>query len=242
MDQEELAFDQAARRIRDALAGREPRRLSLPTLRRAAVLVPVLRRAEGPTLLFTRRSDGLKKHRGEISFPGGHLEGPEDARAAALREAFEEVALDPGAVEVVGDLDDRPSVTQYLVTPVVGLVADAPERFGREAREVEEIFEVPLARLLEADALRFEWWDGSRIPAGAAPRPLLDLGDEEVDRERGRYRVYFFDRVAGPGRVIWGLTARILKDLLDRAFAQPLSRPQGEPSSRRGAAGGPDAR
>jgi 8-oxo-dGTP pyrophosphatase MutT (NUDIX family) len=219
MGQGERAFDQARRRIREALASRAPRRISLPSFQRAAVLVPVLRRDEGPTLLFTRRADGLRRHRGEISFPGGHLEAAEDACAAALREAHEEVALDPGAVEVVGDLDDRPSVTQYLVTPVVGLVADPPERFGRDEREVEEVFEVPLARLLDPRALRFEWWDGSRIPPGAPRRPLLDLDDEEVDRERGRYRVYFFEDAAGPGRVIWGLTARVLKDLLDRAFA-----------------------
>jgi 8-oxo-dGTP pyrophosphatase MutT (NUDIX family) len=219
MGKGERAFDQAGRRIREALSGRAPRRISLPSFQRAAVLVPVLRRDEGPTLLFTRRADGLRRHRGEISFPGGHLEAAEDARAAALREAREEVTLDPGAVEVIGDLDDRPSVTRYLVTPVVGLVADPPERFGRDEREVEEIFEVPLAHFLDPRSLRFEWWDDSRIPAGAPRRPLLDLDDEEVDRERGRYRVYFFDGVAGPGRVIWGLTARVLKDLLDRAFA-----------------------
>lgn len=219
MGQGRRAFDQAGRRIREALAERPPRRISLPSFQRAAVLVSVLRRREGPTLLFTRRSDGLRRHRGEISFPGGRLEGAEDARAAALREAREEVALDPGGVEVIGDLDDRPSVTQYLVTPVVGLVADPPERFGRDEREVDEVFEVPLDRFLDPGSLRFEWWDGSRIPPDAAPRPLLDLDDEEVDRQRERYRVYFFDDVAGPGRVIWGLTARVLKDLLDRAFA-----------------------
>jgi len=218
MGQGERAFDQAGRRIREALAGRPPRRISLPAFQRAAVLVPVLRRGDGPTLLFTRRADGLRRHRGEISFPGGHLEGAEDACAAALREAREEVALDPGAVEVLGDLDDRPSVTQYLVTPVVGLVADPPESFRRDEREVEEIFEVPLARFLDPSSLRFEWWDGSRIPPAAPRRPLLDLDDEEVDRERGRYRVYFYDGVAGPDHVIWGLTARVLKDLLDRAF------------------------
>lgn len=222
MGQAERTFQQAGKRIREALARRTPRRIplpSLPSFRRAAVLVPVLRRDDGATLLFTRRSDGLRSHRGEISFPGGRLEGGEDARAAALREAHEEVALDPGGVEVIGDLDDRPSVTQYLVTPVVGLVADPPVRFDRDEREVEEVFEVPLARFLEPGSLRFEWWDGSRIPPGAPRRPLLDLDEEEVDRERGRYRVYFFDGVAGPDRVIWGLTARILKDLLDRTFA-----------------------
>jgi 8-oxo-dGTP pyrophosphatase MutT (NUDIX family) len=217
MGVERHAFDETGRRIREVLAGRAPRRLALPGFDRAAVLVPVLRRPDGPTLLFTRRTERLKKHRGEISFPGGHLEGAEDAPAAALREAREEVALDPRAVEVLGELDDRPSVTRIVVTPVVGLVADPPAGFERDEREVGEVFEVPLERLVDRRALRSEWWDRSRLPAGELDRPLLDLSGDEVDRERGRYKVYFFT-AAGPGRVIWGLTARILKDLVDRAF------------------------
>jgi 8-oxo-dGTP pyrophosphatase MutT (NUDIX family) len=210
------AYDDAARRIRAALAARPPRRATIHGFGRAAVLVTVLRRPGGPTLLFTRRTESLKKHRGEISFPGGHLEGSESARAAALREADEEVALDPARVEVAGELDDRPSVTRIMVTPVVGLVPDPPVGFHRDEREVDEVFEVPLARFLAPDAARVEWWDASRLPADAPRRPLLDLGSEEVDGA-GRYAVYFFD--VAPDRVIWGLTARVVKDLVRRALA-----------------------
>jgi len=209
-------FDPVADAVRAALAARPPRRLEVEGFRRAAVLVPLLRRPEGASVLFTRRTTGVRKHKGDISFPGGHIEPGEGAREAALREAREEVALAPGDVEVLGELDERPVVTRYVVTPVVGLVRDPPARFDREEREVEEVFEVPLARLLEPGMPRGEWWDASRLPPGAVPRPLLDLLEEELDRERNAYRVWFYD--AAPDRVIWGLTARVLKDLIDRAF------------------------
>ncbi len=210
-----LTYDEAAARIRRALAGRAPRRLTVLGFAPAAVLVPVLRRPGGAALLFTRRTEVVRKHRGEISFPGGHLEAGEDARAAALREATEEVALGPAAVEIAGGLDDRPSPHGYVVTPVVGLVPDPPPAFVAQEREVREIFEVPLSRFLEPGVERAEWWDASRLPPGLPPRPLLDLGAGEVDG-RGRYRVYFFD--VAPERLVWGLTARILRELLERAF------------------------
>jgi 8-oxo-dGTP pyrophosphatase MutT (NUDIX family) len=210
------SFEEAGRRIREALGTRAPNRLAIDGFRPAAVLVPILRRPEGPTLLFTHRTEVVQKHKGEISFPGGHLEVGEDACAAALREAREEVALDPAAVEVLGQLDDHLSVTRYLVTPVVGLVADPPPSFVREEREVHEVFEVPLSRFLEPGAPRIEWWDASRLPPDLPQRPLLDLRADQMDPATGRYRVYFFD--VAPDRVIWGLTARLVKDLRDRAF------------------------
>lgn len=181
--------------------------------------MPLLRRAAGPTLLFTRRTDALEKHRGEIAFPGGHREPGEDARAAALREASEEVALEARRVEVAGELDDRPVVTRFVVTPVVGLVAEPPAAFGREAREVREVFEVPLARFLDPGVERFEWWHPSRLPPDLPHRPLVDLGSEEIDPASGSYKVYFFD--VAPDRVVWGLTARLVRDLLERLAAPP---------------------
>jgi 8-oxo-dGTP pyrophosphatase MutT (NUDIX family) len=212
----EDAYEEAARRIRAALAAHPPRRAAVVGFDRAAVLVPMLRRTGGPTLLFTRRTESLRKHRGEISFPGGHLEALEDARAAALREAQEEVGLDPARVEIAGDLDDRPSVTSIVVTPVVALVRDPPPAFRRDEREVGEVFEVPLARFLAPHAARIEWWDASRLPPDAPRRPLLDLRSGEVDAA-GRYSVTFFD--VAPDRVIWGLTARVVRDLVELAFA-----------------------
>jgi len=212
-----LTFPDTEARVRAALAARPPRRLEVEGFLRAAVLVPLLARPEGPTLLFTRRTDSVRRHKGEIGFPGGHVEAGEAPREAALREAREEVALDPSAVEVLGELDERPVVTRYVVTPVVGLVRRPPAGFSRQEREVREVFEVPVDRFLDPGMPRGEWWDGSRLPPGASRRPLLDLRDEEIDREAGRYRVWFYD--VAPDRVIWGFTARVLKDLLDRSLA-----------------------
>src|ERR1043166_3835128 len=121
----------------------------LKSLRPAAVLAPVIRREEGLTMLFTVRSSEMRSHRGQISFPGGRREDADaSAASAALREAHEEVGLDPGSVEVIGYLDDYPTITRYLVTPVVGLISGAPA-LTPHAREVAEVFEVPLDVVLE---------------------------------------------------------------------------------------------
>lgn len=118
-------------------------------LREAAVLVPLVDRPEGMTMLLTRRTDHLDDHPGQISFPGGRVE-PFDAsvEAAALREAEEEVGLDPSLVRIVGRLDQYITRTSFSVVPVVGIVepnyTTNPDTF-----EVAEVFEVPLAFLLD---------------------------------------------------------------------------------------------
>jgi 8-oxo-dGTP pyrophosphatase MutT (NUDIX family) len=160
----------------------------LKKLRPAAVLVPVMRRPGGLHVLLTRRSDLLRSHRGQISFPGGRREeGDASAAAAALREAHEEVGIPLSAVEVVGYLDDYPTITKYLVTPVVGLVEDVRE-VRPCAREVAEIFEVPLEFLIE--------------PANFS-RGFL--GNRGVDMP-------FFELNYGAYR-IWGATAGMLWNL-----------------------------
>lgn len=211
-------FDVAEARIRAALAARAAAPLAVAGFRRAAVLVPLLARPAGPTLLFTRRAETLPHHRGEISFPGGRLEEGEGPEEAALREAAEEIALDPGAVRLLGRLDDRPSVARFVVTPVVAAVARPPDAFVPQAGEVAEHFELPLAALLEPVHRRERLWDPAGLPAwlreviAEAGVPL-----EDVDPATGHWRVWSFH--ADETRVVWGLTARILKDLLDRAFA-----------------------
>ena len=114
----------------------------------AAVLVPIIMEAE-PRILLTRRADHLRSHGGQVSFPGGRID-PEDAspEAAALREAWEEVALDPAAVEVIGRLPVHETGTGFLVTPVVGLVT--PGVVLRPAvTEVAAILTLPLGLLLD---------------------------------------------------------------------------------------------
>src|SRR5437868_15182200 len=87
-------FQQATKRIEAVLRSRTPRAIALDGFRRAAVLVPVLARPAGPTILFTQRTDTMTNHPGQVSFPGGRFEKDEDASAAALRESFEQVGLD----------------------------------------------------------------------------------------------------------------------------------------------------
>ena len=121
------------------------------TLRHAAVLVPVVARPQGPTVLLTLRSNLLRNHSGQVSFPGGRRDpGDRDLVETALREAEEEIGLPRQAVKVIGYLDDYPTTSRYRVTPVIGWVADLPPLRG-DASEVAEIFEVPLSQLLDAD-------------------------------------------------------------------------------------------
>lgn len=116
----------------------------------AAVLVPVIDRGERMTVLFTRRTDGLPDHPGQISFPGGRIEpGDASPEEAALRETEEEVGLDRRHVEVLGRLDDYVTGSGFSITPVVGLV-EPPFTLTPHAGEVAEAFEVPLAFLLDA--------------------------------------------------------------------------------------------
>jgi len=124
-------------------------RLAGRSLRAAAVLVPLVRRAAGLTVLLTRRTDHLNDHAGQVSFPGGRTD-PEDADAVAtaLREAHEEVGLSADEVEVIGRLPTYTTVTAYEVTPVVGLL-DPPRALRLDPFEVAEVFEVPLAFLMD---------------------------------------------------------------------------------------------
>lgn len=160
----------------------------LSNLREAAVLVPILKRPEGYSVLLTRRADTLRNHKGQVSFPGGRRD-PEDASlaACALREAQEEVGLPPENVEIIGYLGDYPTTTRYRVTPVVALVTP-PAQFAFDAGEVAAVFEVPLSVLL--DASRYE----SKI----------------LTREG--LNVPFFEIHHG-GHRIWGATAGMLRDL-----------------------------
>jgi 8-oxo-dGTP pyrophosphatase MutT (NUDIX family) len=157
----------------------------------AAVLVAV---TSDERVILTKRASGLRHHPGQIAFPGGKLDpGDADAPAAALREAHEEVNLDPANVELLGLMPAHETVTGYSVTPVLGLVR-APFEARPEAGEVDEVFEVPMAH-------------------------LADPGNYLVEGRiwRGQRRLYY--AVPWGPYYIWGATARILRALADRMTA-----------------------
>jgi 8-oxo-dGTP pyrophosphatase MutT (NUDIX family) len=157
------------------------------TLRPAAVLIAVL----GDAVILTKRASHLKHHPGQIALPGGKIDaGDADARAAALREAREEVGLDPCNVEVLDALPAHETVTGYTVTPILARVR-AEFQAVPEAGEVSDVFRVPLDFLMDARNYRVEG-----------------------RRWRGMRRNYFVVPF-GP-YYIWGATARILKSLADR--------------------------
>ncbi len=120
-------------------------------LKPAAVLVPLVDRADGMTVLLTRRTSHLVHHAGQISFPGGHIEdhdgGPEET---ALRETEEEIGLDRRLVRVIGHLDTYVTRTGFVVTPVVGVVEPAFD-LAPDPHEVAEVFEVPLGFLINPE-------------------------------------------------------------------------------------------
>jgi 8-oxo-dGTP pyrophosphatase MutT (NUDIX family) len=145
-----------------SIYGDEGPRPDPATLRPAAVLVPVVARRPELTVLFTRRAAHLKEHSGQVSFPGGRVHA-EDAspEATALREAREEIGLEPARVELLGRMSEYCTRTGFRITPVIGIVMP-PLELRPDANEVEEIFEVPLAFLLDPANRRRESreWQG----------------------------------------------------------------------------------
>lgn len=140
-----MAMARAAPTLSDDAVAVAPERI-----REAAVLVPIVLHA-APTVLLTLRAGHLSSHAGQVSFPGGRIEAGETPEAAALREAAEEVGLDPRLPELVGRLPDHLTGTGFRVTPVVGLLPP-PFTLTPDPGEVEEPFELPLSVVLDPAA------------------------------------------------------------------------------------------
>jgi 8-oxo-dGTP pyrophosphatase MutT (NUDIX family) len=141
------------------------------TLLPAAVLVPLVERAGELSVLLTQRAVELKSHAGQISFPGGRLEADESPLAAALREAREEVGLEPRFVHIAGYLPDHVLLSGFRVTPVVGFVRAGFELM-LDAKEVQGSFEVPLSYVFEPANHRTRW---RRLAEGTAEVELCDI-------------------------------------------------------------------
>ena len=179
-----------AAHLAERLRSRPRRALAAP--RRAAILVALLDRGEGPELLLTRRALTLNHHGGEVAFPGGMRE-PEEQRASetALREAQEEIGLAPSSVELLGLLDDlRPQRPGTIVTPVVAWIRGVPT-FRRQPEEVDRIFSLPLSGLQQAAR-----WE-----------------TREIEWRGQRWPIYHFE---GAGERLWGMSAYATLILLEQ--------------------------
>ncbi|MEX2247700.1 MAG: CoA pyrophosphatase [Dehalococcoidia bacterium] len=179
--------------IRRRLAAYTPQLIhDEPDLPRAAVLLPLYEKDGEPHVLFTRRSELVEHHKGQISFPGGAADASDrDLTHTAVRETWEEIGVALDHVDVIGQLDEMVTISNFLVRPFVGVLTEpAPYPFVHSEIEVAEILEVPLAHLRDPSNLETEarMWQG-------------------VERLMYSYR--------WREHVIWGATARILTQFLD---------------------------
>ncbi len=176
-------------RLTEVVKGHKPLLLELPGFKQAAVLLLFWRQDGAPHLLFIRRSQSVRHHKGEISFPGGVREpGDLDLCATAIREAQEEVGVSPRTISVLGRLDDSFSFSRYAIAPFVA-VAPSPQPLSPN-QEVAEILAVPLPSLLNPDRFSVD----SRVLDGKTV-PVYTYEIQDL--------------------VIWGATARIVKGFLD---------------------------
>jgi len=178
-------------RLAQALSKRKKHCITEASLTRAAVLVPIYLKGGQYHILFTKRTETLKVHKGQISFPGGaYQEEDRTLVNTALRESAEEINLVAECVEVLGELDDTTTITSnYVISPFVGAIP-WPYQFRLDSREVEEIIELPVLGLLDKDCVR-------------------EVRKSINGREITSYYYHYH------GRVIWGATAAILKQFLD---------------------------
>ena len=182
--------------IKRILAQREKKVVlfSNKPLHPAAVLIPIYKKDGEYHVLLTKRTEELEYHKGQICFPGGsHHEEDVSLQDTALREAYEEVGIQPEDVEILGELDSMGTLTSnFLITPFVGIIP-YPYEFTVSRHEIEELVEVPLSALADDS----NYWEEIRSAEGVTGKASFF-----------KYK----------DKVIWGATARILKQLVDLAF------------------------
>ena len=182
--------------LREALTKRQKQTLTDPNRIPSAVLLPIYYREGQCYIIFTHRTERVKEHKGQISFPGGARQDGESLLEAALRESQEEINLSPADVEVLGELYDTLTITSdYIVTPFVGVISWS-NKIKADGWETDEIIEVPIAVLLDKNSRE----------------------DKEEVVEGKAVTSYFYHY---KGRVIWGATARILYQFLE-LYAQAM--------------------
>jgi 8-oxo-dGTP pyrophosphatase MutT (NUDIX family) len=200
-----LMTDDFRGKLAAVLAEHPPHRVRMSEARDAAVLIPIVAEPE-PTLLFTRRTEHLSSHKGQISFPGGSIDEEDpSAQVASLREAEEEIGVSPDSVEILGELDSVPTfVTGYVIAPFVGWLREEPA-LDPNPHEVAEVLHVPIGDLTEE--IRSE--------------PGFQHGGQTYPTEAWVWR----------DQVIWGATARVLRIFLERLAEAGLIDPPAETTS-----------
>lgn len=182
--------------IKRILAAREKKVIlfSNKPLRPSAVLIPIYKKDGEYYVLLTKRTEELEYHKGQICFPGGsHHEDDSNLKDTALREAYEEVGIRPEDVEILGELDSFGTLTSnFLITPFVGVIP-YPYKFTVSKHEIDELVEVPLSALADDS----NYWEEERTAEGVTGKASFF-----------KYK----------DKVIWGATARILKQLVDLVF------------------------
>jgi len=189
----EMTADELSERVQQALSDYTPRHLDHPEAASAAVLLLITDRDGEPHVIFTERTDHVEHHKGQMSFPGGATDDCDESLAAtALRETYEEIGVLPEHVRVVGQLDEMLTISNFRVTPFVGLVAapsfDYP--FVLNDHEVASVVQVPLAFLLEEQNMELE-----------------------VRQHQGRE--VLVPAFCYNGHRIWGATARMLHQFIE---------------------------
>lgn len=165
--------------------------------RAAAVLIPLVQRGGSWQVILTQRPQTMPQHAGQISFPGGKRENGEEVQMTALRETQEEIGLGADDIEIIGRLPSFNAVSQYRITPFVGIVSQGAI-ITPDAREVEDVFEVPLAFFMSAE---------NHVP-------------REVDYNGKIHRLFDmpYDDPDGTHRNVWGITAMMLYRLYQRSY------------------------
>jgi 8-oxo-dGTP pyrophosphatase MutT (NUDIX family) len=176
--------------IHQRLLSHKPTAISEQTAARAAVLIPIVQKDDGLYILFTKRTDSVEHHKGQISFPGGVCDVCDDSMTAtALREADEEIGLSPSAVRVLGQLDDIHIPSGFVVTPIVGYIEILPV-LKTSADEVAELLFIPLSDFFERTKRK-----------------------TEIRELKGQLRqIYIYDVWKEP---VWGATAHMIKQFTD---------------------------
>ncbi|MHB8606604.1 MAG: NUDIX hydrolase [Thermoplasmatota archaeon] len=188
----------------------EPARAAPLPPRASAVLLPIYVVNDEARMLFTLRSESLSSHAGQVSFPGGRIEGGETPLKAALRETEEEIGLAPNEVEVLGHLFDYVTFRDQLVSCYVALARGAPTLVARSLDEVAEVFTVPIADLLAAKNYESRVFGGHREGREAFGTPNASERQRIDDA-----LVHYFHVEPHP---VWGVTGRFVAEFLARAY------------------------